>query len=342
MDSGKGKDMTGFRWVSATLLALLPAMLAMPECAHAQQADKKLVRIASARGVNFVALWGMGPFAEKHGLRVEMVAAMTNADQQRALQAGGAEVATQGYQNPAIMAEQNVTNVKVIGGIYLGGQNLIMRKGVELKSWKDLEGKKIGRAPGTYAQILFILAAEANNVDVSKINLVNVTAAGPAELQALRNGDLDGLVMFSPTTDRGVVEGYAYYPPCCDISSTEKFGGRNQIMAANTEFLKDRQTAVSLLKAYMDAKAYYEQNPEKAIEVAVQLSGVARDVVVEAFKHVTLEHRVDVQTAIAIAKEGPKFGFTKADMSDKVASYFDLSYLAEATGKPVNELTLRK
>jgi len=29
-------------------------------------------------------------------------------------------------------------------------------------------------------------------------------------------------------------------------------------------------------------------------------------------------------------------------MSDKVASYFDLSYLAEATGKPVNELTLRK
>ena len=303
--------MTGVRWVTATLIALLPAMLAMPECAHAQQADKKLVRIASARGVNFVALWGMGPFAEKHGLRIEMIAAMTNADQQRALQAGGAEVATQGYQNPAIMAEQNVTNVKVIAGIYLGGQNLIMRKGVELKSWKDLEGKKIGRAPGTYAQILFILAAEANNVDVSKINLVNVTAAGTAELQALRNGDLDGLVMFSPTTDRGVVEGYAYYPPCCDISSTEKFGGRNQILAANTEFLKDRQTAVSLLKAYMDAKDYYEQNPEKAIEVAVQLSGVARNVVVEAFKHVTLEHRVDVQTAIDIAKEVRNSGSPK-------------------------------
>jgi sulfonate transport system substrate-binding protein len=287
-------------------------------------------------------LWGIGPFAEKHGLRVELVAAMTNADQQRALQVGGTEVATQGYQNPAIMAEQNVTNVKVLAGIYLGGQNLIMRKGVELRSWRDLEGKKIGRAPGTYAQILFILAAEANSVDVSKINLVNVTAAGPAELQALRNGDLDGLVMFSPTTDRAVVEGYAYYPPCCDISSTEKFGGRNQILAANTDFLKDRQTAVGLLKAYMEAKDYYLQNPDKAIEVAVQISGVARDVVVEAFKHVTLDHRVDVQTAVDIAKEGPKFGFTKADMSEKVPSYFDLSYLAEATGKPVSDLSLRK
>ncbi len=44
-----------------------------------------------------------------------------------------------------------------------------------------------------------------------------------------------------------------------------------------------------------------------------------------------------------IAKEGPKFGFTKADMSGKVASYFDLSYLSEATGKPIDQLdTLRK
>jgi len=334
--------MKGLRWIAAASIVPVLLILLANDGLRAQQPDKKVVRIASARGVNFVALWGMGPFAEKYGLRVEMVAAMTNADQQRALQAGGAEVATQGYQNPAIMAEQNVTNVKVIAGLYLGGQNLIMRKGVELKSWKDLEGKKIGRPPGTYVQILFILAAEANNVDVSKINLVNVTAAGTAELQALRNGDLDGLVMFSPTTDRGVVDGYAYYPPCCDISSTEKFGGRNQLLAANTEFLKDRQTAVSLLKAYLEATNYYVQNRDKAIEVAVQFSGVSKDVVVEAFKHAILEHRVDVDTAVAIAKEGPKFGFTKSDMSEKVPSYFDLNYLSDATGKPIDELKLRK
>ena len=105
-----------------------------------------------------------------------------------------------------------------------------MRKGVELQTWKDLEGKKIGRAPGTFAQILFILAAEANGVDISKINLVNVTAVGTAELQALKNGDLDGLVLFSPTVDRGVVEGY-YYPPCCEYPRPPTFGGRNQMLA---------------------------------------------------------------------------------------------------------------
>jgi sulfonate transport system substrate-binding protein len=334
------------RWVVAALIVPVTMILMSAggqDSAVRAQADKKVVRMASARGVIFYPLWGIEPFAEKYGIRTEMIPIMTNADQQRALQTGGADVATQGYVNPAIMAEQNVTNVKIISGLYLGGQNLIMRKGVELKSWKELEGKKIGRAPGTFAQVLFILAAEANKVDVSKINLVNVTAVGTAELQALKNGDLDGLVMFSPTVDRGVVEGYAYYPPCCDISSTAKFGGRNQLLAENSDFLKDRQTAINFLKAYLDAEKYYLQNRDKAIEVAIQYTGVSKDVVDEALKHATLEHRVDVQTAIDIAKEGPKFGFTKANVSDKVASYFDLSYLSEATGKPINQLdSLRK
>jgi NitT/TauT family transport system substrate-binding protein len=304
--------------------------------------EKKLVRITTARAVNFVALWGMGPFAEKYGVRTEISDTNTNAEMQRYIQTGAAQVGSVGYATPAIMAEQNVATVKIIAGLYLGGQNLIIRKGVEFRSWKDLEGKKIGRPPGTYAAILFTLAAEANNVDLSKVNIVNTTAAGTAELQALRNGDLDGLVMFSPTPDRAVVDGYAIYPPCCDISSTAKFGGRNQILAANTEFLADRATAVNFLKAFVEAQEFFQRNPDKAVDLISQYTGVSRDVVAEARKHATLENRVDVETAVNVAKEGPKFGFTKADMSGKVAAYFDLSYLSAATGKPAEQLSSMK
>jgi sulfonate transport system substrate-binding protein len=337
--------MKAIRLTAAVAIPAATALLALAMIgpgAQAQQPEKKLVRIATARAVNFVALWGIGPFADKYGLRVQMVDAVTNADQQRSIQVGGAEVASLGYASPAIMAEQNVGNIKVISGIYLGGQNLIMRKGVELRSWKDLEGKKIGRAPGTFAQVLFILAAQANNVDMSKVNLVNVTAVGTAELQALKNADLDGLVLFSPTIDRAVVEGYGYYPPCCDISSTEKFGGVNQILGANTDFLKDRTTVVNFLRAFVEAKDYYSQNRDKAVDVISQYTGVGKDVINEALKHAAWEYRVDIPTAITVAKEGPKFGFTKADMSDKVAAYFDLSYLAEAIGKPIDQLTTLK
>jgi sulfonate transport system substrate-binding protein len=323
----------------ASIALMLALTVGWQSPGRAAEGDLKVIRATLSRSLSAPFLWGFNAVGEKYGLRVEVLDALTNADQQRNIQTGGVEIGSVGYQSAAVMAEQNVANMKIIAGMYVGGQNLIMRKGVEIKSWKDLEGKKIGRAPGTFAQVLFILAAQANGVDISKISLINVTAVGPAELQALKNSDLDGLVMFTPTVDRAVVEGYAYYPACCDIGSTAKFGARNQLLAANTDFLKDRETAVKFLKAYLDAEKYYLQNRDKAVEVATQYTGVSRDVIEEALKHATLEHRVDIQTAIEIAKEGPKFGFTKTDVSGSVASYFDLSYLSEATGEPIDRLT---
>jgi sulfonate transport system substrate-binding protein len=298
----------------------------------------KPVRITVARSVSGIPLWGIGPFAEASGFRVEYIPAGTNAEMQRNLQSG-IEIGTLGYQSPAVMAEQNVANVKIVAGEQLGGQNLIMRKGVELNSWKDLEGKRLGRPPGSYVAILFTLAAKENGVDLSKVSLLNTTSAGPAELQALKSGDLDGLVLWSPVIDRAVVEGYAYYPACCDIGKTEKYGGGNQILAANTDFLKDRETAVKFLKAYAESLEFYVKNPEKAVRLITEYTGVSKEVIAEAWKHGIWDVRADVRTMINVASQGPIFGFSKSDVSAKVSDYVDMSYLSAATGKPVDQLT---
>ena len=298
----------------------------------------KPVRITVARSVSGIPLWGIGPFAEAAGFRVEYIPAGTNAEMQRNLQSG-VEIGTLGYQSPAVMAEQNVTNVKIVAGEQLGGQNLIMRKGVELNSWKDLEGKRLGRPPGSYVAILFTLAAKENGVDLSRVSLLNTTSAGPAELQALKSGDLDGLALWSPVIDRAVVEGYAYYPACCDIGQTEKYGGGNQILAANTDFLKDRETAVKFLKAYADSLEFYVKNPEKAVRLITEYTGVSKEVIAEAWKHGIWDVRADVRTMINVASQGPVFGFSKSDVSAKVPDYVDMSYLSAATGKPVDQLT---
>jgi ABC-type nitrate/sulfonate/bicarbonate transport system substrate-binding protein len=305
---------------------------------RAAEGDLKLVRATLSRSLSAPFLWGFNPVGEKYGLRVQVLDAITNADQQRNIQTGGVEIGSVGYQSPAGMAEQNIQNVKIIAGMYVGGQNLIMRKGVELKSWKDIEGKKIGRPPGTYAGVLFTLAAQANGVDLSKVNLVNTTPAGPPELQALKNGDLDGFILWSPIIDRAVIEGYGYYPACCDIGATKEFGAGNQLLAANTDFLKDRKLAVTFLKAYVESMDFYGKNPEKTVALVAQYTGGSPAILDQAMKHSRWTYRVNVQNAINVAKEGPKFGFTKADMSGKVADYFDLSYLAEATGQSVEQL----
>jgi ABC-type nitrate/sulfonate/bicarbonate transport system substrate-binding protein len=300
--------------------------------------EPKHIRITLARSVSAIPLWGIGPFAEKAGFRVEYIPAGTNADMQRNLQSG-IELGTLGYQSAAVMAEQNVTNVKIIAGEQLGGQNLIMRKGIDIKSWKELEGKRIGRPPGSYVAILFTLAAKENGVDISKVNLINTTSAGPAELQALKSGDLDGLVLWSPVLDRAVVEGYGYYPPCCDIGKTEKYGAGNQILAGNTDFLKDRDLTVRFLKAYAGSLDFYVKNPDKAVSLITEYTGVSKDVIAEAWKHGIWDVRADLRTMVNVAKQGPIFGFSKADMSAKVPDYVDMSYLSAATGRPVEQLT---
>jgi ABC-type nitrate/sulfonate/bicarbonate transport system substrate-binding protein len=321
---------------SATVaLLVLIVLLQGPSLA---QENLTLMRATLARSLSAPFIWGFDPIGKKYGLRSEVSTAITNADQQRAIQTGAVEVGSLGYESPAIMAEQNVTNVKIIAGMYDAGQNLIMRKGVVLSSWKQLEGKRIGRPPGSYAAILFALAAEANHVDLSKVHLINTTAAGPAELQALKNGDLDGLVLWSPIIDRAVVEGYAYYPSCCDIGATTEFGNGNQMLAANTDFLKNRSLVVKYLKAYVEAMEFYRSHLDRMITLVAQYTGGSPAILKEAIKHSEWDYRLNVQNAVNVAKEGPKFGFTKADMSGKVPRYFDLSYLAEATGKPISQL----
>jgi sulfonate transport system substrate-binding protein len=318
------------------LAATVGSPLRAPSLAAAN--DLKLVRATLSRSLSAPFIWGFNPIGEKYGLRAQVIDAITNADQQRNIQTDAVEVGSVGYQTAAAMAEQNIGNVKIVAGMYVGGQNLIMRKGVELNSWKDLEGKKIGRPPGTYAGILFMLAAEANQVDLAKVNIVNTTPAGTPELQALKNGDLDGFVLWSPIIDRAVVDGYGYYPPCCDIGATKEFGAGNQLLAANTEFLKDRQTAVTFLKAYVEAMDFYRKNTDKTLALVAQYTGGSPPILDEAIKHSQWTYRVDIDNAVNVARQGPKFGFTKTDMSGKVASYFDLSYLAEATGIPQDQL----
>jgi ABC-type nitrate/sulfonate/bicarbonate transport system substrate-binding protein len=311
--------------------AAKPAAQAPPE--------PKLVRISMARSIGASIIWGMEQFASKYGIKTEYVATGTNADMQRNVQSGQVELATLGHHSPGILADQDVNNVKVVAGLYSDGQNLIMRKGVDLPSWRDLDGKKIGRPPGTYVGILFTLAARVNNVDLARVNILDTTASGTTELQALKNGELDGFLLWGPVIDTAVVEGYGYYPPGVDIGSTKEYGAGNQVLAANSDFLRDRQTAVNFLRAYVEAADYYTKNPDKWMDVAIQVTGADRAALAEAIKHLTIDYRMDTSTAVNVAKHGVEFGFTKADQSARVLEYVDFSYLAEATGQSVDRLT---
>lgn len=323
-------------WSRAQFLkATLGGLCASAVVGVARGADP-VVRIAASRGVVSAPIWNVTNHAAKLGFSVQMSVLFTYADQQRAAQSGQAEGATTGINNPAIMADQGIGNLRYIAGQQFGGQNLILRKGVVADTWKALEGKTIGVVPGTYARVLFLVAAQEGGADLEKIKVVNVSV-GATALEALRKGDIDGFVLFAPMTDQVVVEGIGFYPPKLDIGACS-LGPANGGILAGTEFLANKPLALNFMKAYL-ASIQEMQDEAAFTKVAMQLAGINAAVAKEAFGNMVFSEAIDMKAITEAARLGPRFGFTRADVSDKVAALVDFGPLMAASGKTPAQLT---
>lgn len=330
-------DRSSVLWSRASFLkAALGTACAGAMVSLARAAGDPVVQIAASRGVVSAPIWNVSNHAARYGFRVQMSVLFTYADQQRAAQNNQTELATTGINNPAIVADQGITNLRYISGQQFGGQNLVLRKGVTADTWKALEGKTIGVVPGTYARVLFLVAAQEGGADLDKIKMVNVSV-GATALEALRKGDVDGFVLFAPMTDQVVVEGIGYYPPKLDIGACS-LGPANGGILANTTFLSDKALTLNFMKAYLDS-VHEMQNEAAFVKVATQLAGIKPEVAQEAFRNLYFSETIDVNAITAAAKLGPRFGYTKSDVSDKVASVIDFGPLMRATGKTQAELT---
>lgn len=302
----------------------------------ARAGSDPVVRIAASHGVVSAPIWNVSNHAKRYGFSVEMSVLFTYADQQRAAQNKQTELATTGINNPAIIADQGIADLRFIAGQQFGGQNLILRKGVTADTWKALERKTIGVVPGTYARVLFLVAAQEGGAELAKIKLVNVSV-GATAIEALRKGDIDGFVLFAPMTDQVVVEGIGYYPPRLDIGACS-LGPANGGILANTDFLADKQLALNFMKAYVDS-VHEMQNESAFVPVATRLAGIKPDVAQVAFRNLYFSEIVDMNAITGAAKLGPRFGYTKSDVSREVERIVDFGPLTGATGKSQAELT---
>ncbi len=80
------------------------------------------------------------------------------------------------------------------------------RKGVEIKTAKDFEGKKVG-APGigAFLQVLFVKWLMDNGADPAKVRFIEVTF--PTQLDALKSGAVNAVLTAPPFSNRIVAAG---------------------------------------------------------------------------------------------------------------------------------------
>jgi len=324
--------------VASVLLLLASNTVAAQSAAPAKPVK---VRLAEIYEIDGAALFDplFDERAKKYGIEVEVVPVKRYGDVQLALATGQADFGVLGFFNVGTMADNKITNVKLIAGSSTGGQGLILRKGLnaKVKTWKDLEGLKIGVAPNGGAHNIFRTLAKAKGVDLSKVQQVSFAGMGPEAVQALKTGDIDGLLTWEPSNARAVVEGIADYSTLkLEESPT---GNANGAVAVNTDFAqKHPDVVLNFVRTLVETTNYLNGNHEEWIRLSMMKTGVSRPVATEAIKHCIIHYTMPEEETKAFMKVMATFGVTKKDYSDVVDSYMDYSYLEKATGKSRKEL----
>ena len=77
-----------------------------------------------------------------------------------------------------------------------GTQCVVARPGLEIKSAKDLEGKKIGMVNGAEVQLAIMNMCDQFGVDKNSLQYVNLTLSD--QLTALQKGDIDLMACWEP------------------------------------------------------------------------------------------------------------------------------------------------
>ena len=133
----------------------------------------------------------------KHGLKIDLVRFESGAAASAAFAAGSVDVGFTGI--PGFIASRLAganTKVFMVENDSGGAEGLVVRAQSEIRSIRDLTGKRIGTVVGTTSWMGLVSALQKSGVDAASVKIDNVPPS--AWIPAFQRGDVDGLFIWSP------------------------------------------------------------------------------------------------------------------------------------------------
>jgi ABC-type nitrate/sulfonate/bicarbonate transport system substrate-binding protein len=314
-----------------TLTAALTLLSGILE-AEAQQK----VRLGYATQIHNANIMQLADYAKKNGVDVEASVLSHYTNLQLALMTNQMDFVVMGYSNIGLMEDLGFKNYKVLSGVFTGAQSLTLRPDVTINSWKDLEGKKIGSAPNSYADILFKTSARLGGADLSKINMVNFTP-GPAVSATLAAGDIDGFVFWEPFNPSAEVKKIGAYSKLDLGDNPTKH--INAALYVNAEYAeKNKATVAAIVKSLVESTDALNADQAKFTAVAEAGTRASREEIAIAIPHGKLDNKLYLNEAKALLRLISEAGITKGYHPEAVDRSFDYSFLMQATKKSRRDL----
>ena len=258
--------------MSATKTLAVAALLAIGlSAANAQDKVWKHGILEAKSDSGFIAMVDKGGFAEKRGLKVELLQIKAGSTLMKALIAGEIDSVDMGAAE-LIVAGARGTGVKIVGCTWHGMPQVVLAK-AEIKTPADLKGKTIAiSSPGSLPDLLFRGMLDAEKVPVSEVKF------------ATQGADLDRYKsLLAGITDAAVVsnEFVAVMPPTIKVLMEANVVVPKFIrlcLATTSKVLAERRAdLVKFVAAEMDAYKYATTHRAETIKLAHEMTHAKPD-----------------------------------------------------------------
>jgi len=177
--------------------------------------------------------------------------------------AGGRLDIGQAGDQPAIQARANNIDIKGIG-VYAQGYKLntiLAATGSNIKSAKDLKGKKVAVTVGSSAHMLLNRYLAASGLKQSDIKLVNLK---PTDIKtSFTSKVIDVAIVWEPYASSIEAENTAY-----KIADGTNLKYEVNLILANNSFAKENPEVVKrLLKVYDKSEKWVKANPDETVNI---------------------------------------------------------------------------
>jgi NitT/TauT family transport system substrate-binding protein len=239
------------------------AALANLAAAAGAQAQE-VVRLGNLKFAHYGAVSYIKEIAPKCGLKVEERVFAKGLDVMSAILAGELDVGATASE-AAISGRAGGAPIYVVAGFAKGGARLVGRSDLNIKSVKDLKGKKVGVTRGGIQEVLLLAELQQAGLTVSEQpgKDVQTVLLAYADLnQALLGKHIDAMMQSEPQSSQAINKGYGseilkpYDTP---------IGEPIRTMVMTEKFYKERRpVAEKFMRCFVEATKTFIDQPATA------------------------------------------------------------------------------
>lgn len=267
---------------------------------------------------------------KKLNIEVKRAEFVRYADARTALLSGSVDVSAVGPGDLAIVAAQGSKNLIGLTGVGSSSKFLVVRKGVKIDDWADINGKKIAIAPGSAVWFQWAMTLIEKNIPYTAFSPVNVQGGGTAFVQAMKRGDIDAMVLWEPFESQAVAEGDAYFATKLDYSQSRSVGPELGMLAASREAMTTKKDLVQrFLWAYLKVEEQMAKNNDMFAEAYSKYTGLPLNVTKDSAKIIKLGGVLTKEQVSRLAEAAFKQGIVQKDVTKEAAELYDDSMAKE-------------